>query len=89
MRRKRYYSLFWKKDGRWKRLSTVACRLARAREVYQNALLAGSLAGQHMELRPGENNLRSLAGEMEVYKNLREWKEACEKHNECAVRVFA
>lgn len=49
------YSLFVKTAPRtYKRLSPDAYRLSLARQVFQNALLAGSFVGMSMYLRPAE-----------------------------------
>ena len=51
---KRTYSLFVKVDGKYLRLSGMALPLDSARRIFQNMLLAGSMNGHNMNLRPAK-----------------------------------
>lgn len=63
--KQRRYSLFMKKEGRYIRLSSLSFRKPNAVRFFQNSLIAGSLRGRSMHLRPVEGDDFSInSGEM-------------------------
>lgn len=67
MQRSKPYSLFLKHGRSWKRISPVALTLGSARQLFQNALIAGSTVGVLISLRPAAPDVPVDAEAKKVY----------------------